>query len=89
MSDKDLARVEVLTVEPKAVRLAEEAKGTYLKAISLFMALWDLRNSMTESSSFVDEHDMITNTNGRVDRLKKNWDWNWKEIGKEAVVKYW
>jgi len=42
-----------INVEANAVRLAVEASGTYLKAISLLIVLCDLRNSID------DDEDMI------------------------------
>ena len=49
----DSRNVGKLTVEANAVRLAVEASGTYLKAISLLIVLCDLRNSID------DDEDMI------------------------------
>ena len=49
----DSRNVRKLTVEANAVRLAVEASGTYLKAISLLIVLCDLRNSID------DDEDMI------------------------------
>ena len=40
-----------LTVDAKAVRLAEETRGRYLKAISLLMVLWDFLKSIMDSLS--------------------------------------
>ena len=49
------AKSQILTVEANAVRLAVEARGTYLNAMSLLIALCDLRNSMEDD----DDRDMI------------------------------
>merc|ERR1719244_562782 len=58
-----------INVEANAVRLAVDASGTYLNAISLLIVLCDLRNSIEDD----EDKDMIFKTaNSKLSRRKKN-----------------